>query len=62
MKEEIILAMIEIKMSKYFRKELREMKGSFTSSGCIDGTSNLRDVVEKFDRKYNKVLIDGECH
>ena len=28
---------------------------------CIARTSNLRDVVEIVDKKYNKVLNDSEC-
>ena len=36
------------------------MKGRMDSSRYINGTSNLTDVVEIFDKKYNKFLNDSE--
>ena len=44
----------------FFWKEVRKIKGKVKNSRCIDGKSNLKGVVEKFDKKYNKILKNNE--
>ena len=40
---------------------MRKVEGNTTVSRCIDGTSNLQDIVNIFDRKYKEVLVNSEC-
>ena len=60
-KKEILLTKFKNKHSKHFWKEVRKMKGSVAPSRCIDGTSDIHDVVKIFDEKYSKILNNSEC-
>ena len=60
-KSRIFLQNFKPKRSKYFWKKFRRMRGKVNSSFCIYWTSNLSDVDEIFDKKYNKVINDSEC-
>ena len=40
---------------------MRRIKENTTVCRCIDDTSILQDTVKFFDRKYIKVLYNGEC-
>ena len=53
--------MFKTKKCKYFWREVRKIKGKVKNSRCIDETSNLKDVVEIFNKKCNKLLNDSEC-